>query len=431
MGCIIATARAVGNGIVATATPRGGGINTTFRALPSGLQSASFGVRGLTASPTYTPRVSPINLSMAMTCAVGDAMVYSYTPLTFIEATGEQYINLNYVVQEDDIIEMQYIRTTDTDEDKVLFGVTDGTNGIWYSLYNANTYFRFGADVSASQGSGGNQYIMTIQKGSVSIGSTTKSLKYSAMPQYPLYLFARNNANTSVNMFGYCQTTGVKITKTNGNVVMNLKPYKRSDGAVGLLDLVSGKFFNNKGSGTDFKYGGEALMTEGYERIDYLTFNNDKIFDTGVYGNDRTYIELLFKRTDTSGADYIFGCSSGKRLTGYLTTSGYWRYGNGYPTFNTNNKNLSYAEVTPGATTVNGTTRTFSIGGTFTTAFTIPVGGHKPSSGVATATYQGYLYFFRMRIDDEYVVDYMPCKRLSDGVEGLWDCVTQTFVEPL
>ena len=89
------------------------------------------------------------------------------------------------------------------------------------------------------------------------------------------------------------------------------------------------------------------------------------------------------------------------------------------------------ASVSPGSTTVSGNTKTFSVGGAFTTGFTIPVGGHKPSSGVATPTYQGYIYYFRMRIDDEYVADYLPCKRLSDGVEGFWDCVTQTFIEPI
>jgi hypothetical protein len=117
-------------------------------------------------------------------------------------------------------------------------------------------------------------------------------------------------------------------------------------------------------------------------------------------------------------------------LTGYLTTSGYWRYGNAYPSFNTNNKNLTKAIVTPGKTTVNTTTRTFNVN-EFTTPFTIPVGGVKPSTGVATPQFKGYLYYFIMRIADEIVVDWIPCKRLADGVEGFWDCVTQTFVEPL
>ena len=208
---------------------------------------------------------------------------------------------------------------------------------------------------------------------------------------------------------------------------MELIPHRRdSDNAVGLLDTVSGKFYISQEE--SFISGG--VISDGYEQIEYVTFNGDKTFDTGQYGNNQTSIYLLFKRTDTSGAHYIFGCSSGNRLTGYLTSSGYWRYGNGYPTFNTNNKNLTIAMVKPGSTIVGTNKRTFSVN-TFTTAFTVPVGGHKPSSGVATPQFKGYLYYFRMSIADEVVVDWLPCKRLSDGVEGFWDCVTQTFIEPM
>ena len=35
--------------------------------------------------------------------------VETYTRLTYIECTGQQYINTNYVVKEDDIIDMYYI----------------------------------------------------------------------------------------------------------------------------------------------------------------------------------------------------------------------------------------------------------------------------------------------------------------------------------
>lgn len=33
------------------------------------------------------------------------------------------------------------------------------------------------------------------------------------------------------------------------------------------------------------------------------------------------------------------------------------------------------------------------------------------------------------RIGDTLLVDWYPCRRKSDGVEGFWDCVTQTFIE--
>lgn len=356
----------------------------------------------------------------------------TYTRLTYIECTGEQYINTGYVVQEDDVIEMQYITTVTTNSDKAMFGVRDDSGHLFTTIYSNTAYVRFGSNASVTVSNARQKYVIKLQKGSVDIDGTKATPDFNSMPSSPLYLFASNSYNNTANMYGVFKSTGFKITKSNGDAVMELKPCKRdSDGVIGMLDLVSGTFYVNQGSGADFECGGEARITEDYELMDYLAFNNDKIFDTGVYGNNNTYIEILFRRTDTSGADYIFGCSSGNRITGYLTSSGYWRYGSGYPTFNTNNKLLNYAYVTPGSTTVGGTTRTFSIGGAFTTAFAIPVGGHKPSSGVATPTYQGHLYFFRMWHGDEVVADFVPCRRLSDSVEGFWNCVTQTFVEPI
>lgn len=361
-----------------------------------------------------------------------EAGAVAYTRLTYIECTGEQYINTGYVVQEDDVIEMQYITTDATSSDKAMFGVRDNSGHLYTTIYSNAAYVRFGSNETTTVSNARQKYTIKLQKSSVDIDGTKATPAFDSMPSSPLYLFASNSYNNEANMYGKFKSNGFKISKSNGSVVMDLKPYKRdSDGAIGMLDVVSGTFFTNEGTGAEFKYGGEARITNGYELMEYLTFNNDKIFDTGYYGNEKTYFEMLFRRTDTSGADYLFGCSSDSRITGYLTSSGYWRYGNGYPTFNTNNKLLIYAEVTPGSTTVAGTTKTFSIGGSFTTAFTIPVGGYKPSSGVATPTYQGYIYYFRMKIDDEYVADYAPCKRISDGAEGFWDCVSQTFVESI
>ena len=168
-----------------------------------------------------------------------------------------------------------------------------------------------------------------------------------------------------------------------------------------------------------------------YEPLDYIVFDGSLIFDTGYYGNETIHIRTKFRRTDTSGAHYLFGCSAGNRLTGYLSSSGYWRYGSGYPTFNTNNTTTTYeAVVTPGKTTVGSYTKTFSFSA-FTTQHTIPVGGHKPASGAYTPQFKGYLYYFQMDKDGTTVVDWIPVRRKSDGLECFWDKVTQRFIEPI
>ena len=83
-------------------------------------------------------------------------------------------------------------------------------------------------------------------------------------------------------MYGYCKSMGFRISKPNGDVVMNLKPCKRdSDGKIGMLDLVSGQFFINQGEEEDFLAGAEMRMGDEYEAIDYVTFKADKLFDAG------------------------------------------------------------------------------------------------------------------------------------------------------
>lgn len=360
----------------------------------------------------------------------GQTSTETYTRLTYIECNGKQYINTGYVVQEDDVIEMFYISTATTSYDKALFGVADSGIGIWATIYSNTGYYRFGSPESVTAANARTRYKVVLKKGSADADGSTASPAYESMPTLPLYLFASNNNGRSVNMYGYCQSIGFRI-KASGAVVMDLKPCKRdSDGKVGMIDLVSGKFFASEGA-EEFIGGNEVAVTDDYEIIESVSFDNDKVFDTGVYGNEKTYIDVMFRRTDTSGADYMFGCSAGDRMTAYLTTSGYWRYGSGAPTFNTANTRIHYAEVTPGRTTVSDLSRTFTVGDAFTTQHTLPLGGNKPASGTPTKTYQGVIYFFRMRHGSETVVDWYPCRRKSDGVEGFWDCVSQKFIEPI
>lgn len=356
----------------------------------------------------------------------------TYTRLTYIECTAEQYFNSNYYVQETDTIEAYY-ETTVASADKFLYAATGSQGGVWLSLYSTYAYVRFGQTSSKSINNGAINHYIKAKKNSVVLDVTTTTLTYDGMPTGPLYIFGGYNGSSGLYN-GYAgKCTMLKITDGDGNVVMELRPVKRdSDGKVGMLDIVSGTFFINEGGGADFKGGREIIVTDDYKLIDRIAFNNDVAFDTGFYGNEKTYIDVMFQRTDTSVADYLFGCSSGNRLTAYCPASGsgYWRYGSAYPTFTTNSKKIYVATVTPTKTTVDRTSGSISTSA-FTTSWTLPLGGHKGSTNTITKTFQGYVYYFRMKHGDMQLLDWYPCRRLYDGIEGFWDCVTQTFVEPL
>lgn len=353
----------------------------------------------------------------------------SYTRLTHIEATGVQHIEVDYQLKETDTIDVLYEPTLVKSADQFVFGAPN----TWWSTYNQTGYARFGNTSSVSVSSGTWRFRVQLSSGKVVLNENTSvTLTYTSLTAGKVAIFAGINASGSAYNRGNFRIMWFRIKGADGNDTIDLAPAKRdSDGKVGMLDLVSGKFHTNADSGDDFIGGNEVCINDDYELIDRVSFNNDKGFDTGYYGNENTYIDILFQRTDTSGADYLFGCSSGNRLTGYLTSSGYWRYGAAYPTFNTVNMNVLRANVTPTKTTINELSRTFSAQSAFTTAHTIPVGGYKAAAGTITQTYQGHIYYFRMKHGDELLVDWYPCRRKSDGEEGFWDCVTQKFIEKI
>lgn len=360
--------------------------------------------------------------------AAGQTSIETYTRLTYIECTAKQYFDSGYVVNEGDTIEAYFDSAVES-ADKFLYYTTSSQGSVWLSIYGTSAYVRFGQTASKTVSSAAIAHYIKAKKESVTFDVTATALDFAGMPTATLKLFGAINSSGLYNGYkGKC--TMFKITDSDGSVVMELSPVKRdSDGKVGLLDLVSGNFFISEYD--DFIGGNEIRITEDYEIIERIYFNKDRAFDTGFYGNETISIDVMFQRTATNAAVYLFGCSNGNRLTAYLSSgSGYWRYGSAYPTFATASLKIYKGVVTPGKTTVDNSSKTFSFSA-FDTSWTLPLGGHKGSTNTITKTYIGYIYYFRMWHGNELLLDWNPCRRKSDGMEGFWDCVSQKFVEPL
>ena len=364
--------------------------------------------------------------------AAGQGSAETYTRLTFIESTGAQYINTGYVVQEDDVIEMYYITTKVTSADKAMFGAAQSGKGIWATIYSNTSYLRFGSSASVSLSNARLRYKIALKKGSAVIDDLKASPVFAEMPNIPLYLFASNNNDTSVNMYGSFQSRGFKISKASGGIVLDLKPCKRdSDGKIGMLDLVSGQFFSSEGA-EEFVGGAELNMGAEYEPIEYVNFDDDKLYDAGIIKS--TYkIEVLFERSETSKTPYLYGVITSPHtasVTAYLTSSGSWRFGSSYKGFTTNTLKMYKVEISNGTFVGDFTSSTFTKS-TFTTPDTLVVGGSRAASGSASKGYRGMIYYFRILEGSTPILDWYPCRRKADGVEGFWDCVTQTFVAPM
>lgn len=199
-----------------------------------------------------------------------------------------------------------------------------------------------------------------------------------------------------------------------------------------MLDLVSGQFFGNEGTGEDFIAGGEVKVTDDYEVIDYVTFAKNKLYDLGIVNSNQT-IEVMFARSEKSTTPYLYGCVTSPHtasVSAYLSSGGAWRFGSSYKGLSTNNTFINRVIISNGSTNFNFTAGTFTKS-TFTTPDTVVLGGYRAASGSLTKNYQGKVYYIRITQGGNPIIDYYPCKRLSDGVEGFWDCVSQTFIEPI
>lgn len=361
---------------------------------------------------------------------IPDEPVETYTRLTYIECNGQQYIDLGYVVKEDDIIESNFILTKVASADHFLFGTADANNGLWYEIYSTTAYVRFGSSSSTSVSSSGYKYSVALSKESVKIGTGTTSLSYNGMPTTPINLFASRSRDGEAYSFGHYRCTKFRITDSNG-VVMDLVPAKRdSDGVVGMLDIVSGTFYTS--AKEPFIAGEEMRVTKGYELLEYTTFNADRLYDLGIVKS--TYeLEVLFQRSESKATPYLYGCVTSPHtasVTAYLSTGGSWRWGAYYKGIGTNNLNEWRVRMKNGNALYNGMSSNFTKS-TFTTPDTVVLGGYRTASGSLVKNYLGKVFYIRISEDGEYLKDWYPCKRLSDGVEGFWDSVTQTFIEPL
>ena len=354
--------------------------------------------------------------------------VETYTRLTYIECNGTQYIDLGYVVQENDVIEIRYIPTVK--ESGRFYGTVDSTgNSIYWSFSQGDGYARFGQKSSKSINEGIESSFCRLQKGSVSIDTYTTTLTYSAMPTTPIYLFACYEEGQAINKASF-RCRGFSIHNDNGDI-MRLLPYKRdSDGVIGMLDEVSRRFFTNDGEGV-FIAGSTMVLSDGYTFIEEVSFNADTLYDMGIITSEDS-IDIQYKREDTSSSQYLYGITNSNNtasVTAYLASNGAWRFGSQLVRPNTADKNVHHTTISNGAAIHDGSAMVMNTSPAFVTENTVVLGGYRDASGITTKGYIGKVLY--IRINDGTKIDWLPCKRLSDGVEGFWDCVSQTFIEPL
>lgn len=355
----------------------------------------------------------------------------SYIPLSYIESTGEQYIDLHYVVKETDVIEMYYKNTLVSAADKFYFGVVDTQGSTWVDIYSSTGYIRFGQTSSQSEKALRYGALLSLQKSAFHVNlKKVLTLNYNSMPTHSLVLFANKNINDTIYGYGSVQCRWLRIKDGEGNKKIDLQPTMRGDGKIGLLDRISGQFYVNEGVGEDFVPGTSLNLPDGYELIDYVSFNGDKVYDAG-YIQSSYSISCQFCLRATS--KYVYGTISSPHtasVTLYTGSSGAWRWGSVYLGITTASGVFYTTKQQNGACEIDYASKTRSQSSAFTTHYPLIVGGYSSSTGSIVKSFVGEIYHFSIEEGDKLIADWYPCRN-KEGEEFFWDNVKKAIIKKI
>lgn len=183
-----------------------------------------------------------------------------YQQVEYIEATGTEYIDINYLYQVNDQIEVDFMITSNTGAIQGIFG-NGNQGGIGTVLYlNADNIL-----TSTIGGTLGQQFYK-YQENPISL-NTKYNVKYQGSSMYlnnEIVLSVQNSLNNGTqsdfSIFRRWGTNSMvgKIYKfsisRDNNYIINLIPcYRKKDGKVGMLDTVNNIFYTNNGTGDFLK----------------------------------------------------------------------------------------------------------------------------------------------------------------------------------
>lgn len=176
----------------------------------------------------------------------------------------------------------------------------------------------------------------------------------------------------------------------------------------------------------------EKPSAEEYTFLEYLQFNADMVFDTGICCTQESKIDVTFTN-ENSNASYLYGARTTNNtasITAYLTTSGAWRFGNTYRNYTTKNSTTIHNVVVSKTGIVYDGTASKYVGTlkNFTCPWTLTIGSARTTSGAkSAASFIGKIYSFKMYDGNDLILDWVPCTT-ADGTMGFYDNATNKFV---
>lgn len=375
-----------------------------------------------------------------------------YEQVGYIEATGTQYLELDYIAS--NITNSKgFFQLTNTSSALMLFGSrTDGSsNGYalnWGGGRNPcvyfNTYYSGGtAGLTATEVSA--EKTLFEKRGATLLINNKPIHTHSEVPEfkarYNMIVFGCNSGGT-IGYFTKGRIFNLQFYD-NDELKVDLIPcYRKSDNEIGMYDTVTGTFYTNKGTGTFLMGGnatptpefpieiesvGEPILPSEYQEVEYIESTGTQYINTNYTDVSDTRVELDFVYTGilSTSSNYM-GANGGNVLA--VSANGRFSINacaTGItPTVGERYKISSYRGVDDmRSATINGVEYIGTKASRNEIYHIFTLGGQPHT----TQRIYGKLYSCKIYYQGKIVRDFIPCYRKSDNVIGVYDVVNDVF----
>ena len=204
-----------------------------------------------------------LSVTLAAVGTLGGSLPSGYHALEYIEATGTQYINIDFSVTKKSVMTVDYQSLKKSgDSYQVVVGAS---NMMGFQLnkdknpFAASVFCGSSAVSPAFNWAYGDRYVVQLDgaTGEVFLGGTLRQT-YEATtepnPNLPVYVFDRNSANSPQGQKATGRLYSLTIVD-DGVMERDLVPaYKLATGKAGLFDRQHSVFYPNAAGGADFAY---------------------------------------------------------------------------------------------------------------------------------------------------------------------------------
>ena len=364
----------------------------------------------------------------------------TFQQIRYIESTGTQYIDTNYYLDSgcDVIVDFLPLNTTSTDNYGMLVGYLHGSS---YNdnftcnipvqktgttptsptlRYNGQSYI-WSSDFCKT----GDRYLISYGKSGLSLNGTSKTTfnTSSFTCGGKCYIFKANGSSIYLSLKLY----SFKIVKNNVTQMELIPCYRKSDGEVGLYDIIGQTFLTNAGTG-DF-VAGYKLLPDIYQEVEYIESDGSGQYIHSDFSTNNFYINIdcniqYVNITSTASQLAIWGSVGGGNWlgqnnkvyaiggSGQRTTTSSMVRKEVYGSINSSGSNMTVDNDSVSRTGTHNNNGYYSI-------------------FYGNGTYNSKLKVYEVRFynnaTSELIAHFVPCYRKADTEIGLYDVVNDKF----